>query len=611
MPIVREYSPSAALVGQAAYQAGLGEHQRYQDQLGLQTRQLDQQRDLSLFGAGMQQQSQHLDIAAQMQQQANALAGNQWQTMAGVAGQSYLNQQQNQFNMASQVYGAGVGAAMQTQQLQTNSLLQFQQQWHQNDQLIKQLQQQAAGQQFAAAADLGMQTQRLATGLVQQQVGIGADTAQQNRGIVASAMQQQEGIAASDRQQAVGIAADRQNVVDQLASQDWRTQFGAAIDQQNLSAQLQNQQYLQDQELKAAQQRQQASIDASFKQQINDIQAKKDIQYQAQQVQAIFQNQDVALQQQQLVTQLEARKEEAMFNAWAQQQSQMAQQMANERMSVWEQGNANYRQGMQIQGSLAENYQNRQFSVRQLQDTQAFDARMQQQRLDTANKNTSQEMQYRKDQQLFQLQDQAMKVSQAVSSGMLRAEEGSMLLENLYAQMGQAQDAVPEFQKPDLTQQWQANQVPLNSDGTSFVYRQPNGSWEVYDPKPQQDNSVFQYKQQQDAQKFQWEQRQSILDRADKLMAPDPVTGQPRFSTPEQAQQEAARQLGLAAPPPQMQVQEQRFSEILQRTNNNPQVQQAIQTIKGVQQRYPDIKQAPRYEMDQYLKAVSALKVAM
>jgi hypothetical protein len=513
MPIVKDYQPAAALVGQAAYQAGLGNHNKYQQQMDLQNRQLNQQRDLTLFGAGAQQQSQYLDINAAMQQQANALANSQWNTMAGVAGQSFLNQQQNQYNMASQVYGAGVNAALQTQSLQTNADLQFQKQMNDNQQLIMQLQQQAAGQQYAAAVDLGMQTQRLATGLVQQQIGIGADTDQQNRGIVASAMQQQEGISADARQQDKAISAQRQNALDQLASQNWTTQYGAAIDQQNLAAQMENQQWLQQQDITAEKIRQQTAIDASFRQQVNSIQAQKDMQIQAQQVEAVFRNQDVAVQQQNLLTQIESQRQNQIFNAYIQQQSQYAQQMANERMSVWEQGNANYRQGQSIAAQNYGNTQSQQYDIYKTQQLHAYDVEMQQQGINQANQATTQEAEARKKQQMFQYQSQIMDTYKAVSSGLLRPEEASMIVETLNNQMGILDAEVPDFQQPSLTQQWEAGKVPLNKEGTKFAFRQGNG-WEVYEPPQTKDNS---FEQNLKTQQFEFQKNNALATQTSSL----------------------------------------------------------------------------------------------
>ncbi len=519
MPIVVDYNPSAALVGKAGYESGAGSYRKYLDEKDYRNRSLNQQRDLTLADLSQRDRSQYLGIAASERALGANLANSQWQTQAGIAGQSFLQQQNANNQMASQVYGAGVGASMQTQQLQTNSLLQFQDQLFKNDQLIKQLQQQQASQQYGAAVDVGMQAQRLNVGLQGQALGIAADEASQNRQIFASGMQQQEGIRAEDRQQAASIAANRQNTLDTLQSGDWRTQYGAAIDQQNLSAQLSNQQWMQGRDLESARQRQESQIIAENQRQLVEIQAKKELQRQSQEVEAVFRNQDVAVQQQNLIAQMQQRKEEMAFNAWTQQQNQMMQQQANERMALFENSQQNARLGYQTQAGMASQYNNQMYEAQKLNAMQQFEAQQTQAKIDAENAQASQSAEYRKAMTISQLTEARAKAGAEVAAGRMRPEEFEAINQQISQQMGTANQSYQMPKQPTAYENYQANSW-IDPVTSSRMYLDPSGRIQVV-PGPKDERmkqEEFAFRKSQEEQKMGMERMTQAHNLASNMI---------------------------------------------------------------------------------------------
>lgn len=143
-----QYAPSAALVGQAGYQGGIGDYKRWATGIGVQQKQQELQNTMNLrdlaqntwqtqYGGQLQTNLQNQSIANQQLQQARSIAANEYmqqqgfgnsnlqqlrqigaglyQQQVGLVGQASLAAQNAQYGQQSQILSGQLHAGLQAQ----------------------------------------------------------------------------------------------------------------------------------------------------------------------------------------------------------------------------------------------------------------------------------------------------------------------------------------------------------------------------------------------------------------------------------------------------------------------------------------------------------------
>ncbi len=486
MGISVSHSPSAAIVGHAGLIAGQGQHRKYQDQLALQQKSLAQTKDLSLLDASMRQFGQYLGIAADERAQGANLANSQWQTQAGIAGNSFLQQQQQNANLLMQLMGAGNQAALQTQGLQADALQNYSNQLFQNNQQQNSIQAQQLSQQYGAGVNAAMQGQQIGADLLGQHIGIAAQQQQQANQIFASGMQQQTGIAAEDRQQGRSLDAQRQNLIDQLAQEQWRTQYTGAIDENQFGASMQQQQYTQAKSIEAERQLQDQRLQQTMQSQLTQIEAQKALQIQEQQFNAQLANQDAATQMIALQTQMQERRETLAAQAYMQQQQQAAQQMASERMAMFDFGASQVRGAQNQQYALQQGAQQGNYAIYRDNMAREFEGQMNDRKYDTLNQQYAEGAEMRRQQEMSQLIENRAHVDRSVANGMMDPQEAAMWYQEIEKNMSAVQSSRP--QKAQRTPQEMVNDYLVKLDNGYTAYAPPGQQPQFLKPdKPEKE----------------------------------------------------------------------------------------------------------------------------